>query len=196
MFPRIILEKENIEIINFHNALLPQYPGRNAASWAIYNGEKETGITWHYVNNKIDAGNIIVQKRILIGSEEKAYELAARLMNIAIEVFEECYVDILRENISDCEQLVESTRKIYKSSDIPGNGFFSMDDEGEHIYKLLRSIDFGKNRIFPNAITKYQGCNVEILQYKKVGFVPESGDDGYIYIYEGWCVKNEIPCIK
>lgn len=36
-----LVQKENVTIINFHNALLPNYPGRNATTWVIYRGEKE-----------------------------------------------------------------------------------------------------------------------------------------------------------
>ena len=45
-------------------------------SWAIYMGERESGITWHYVNAGIDEGSIIIQKRCEIGPDTKAYELA------------------------------------------------------------------------------------------------------------------------
>ena len=40
LFPASLVEKPHITIINFHNALLPAYPGRNAPTWVIYMGEK------------------------------------------------------------------------------------------------------------------------------------------------------------
>lgn len=60
LFPAALVERENITIINFHNALLPDYPGRNAPSWVIYRGETRTGITWHYVTAGVDEGSIIL----------------------------------------------------------------------------------------------------------------------------------------
>ena len=74
LFPASVVERENITIINFHNALLPDYPGRNAPSWVIYQGETQTGITWHYVTAGVDEGSIIVQKTCEIGPDMKAYE--------------------------------------------------------------------------------------------------------------------------
>ena len=47
LFPKELVEKEDITIMNFHNALLPDYPGRNAPSWVMSGGEETTGITWH-----------------------------------------------------------------------------------------------------------------------------------------------------
>ena len=54
LFPAKITENPDYTIINFHNALLPKFPGRNAPSWVIFENETETGITWHYVTKKID----------------------------------------------------------------------------------------------------------------------------------------------
>ena len=44
----------------------PKYRGCNPIEWAIINGEKKVGVTLHRVDTKIDAGNIIKQKKILI----------------------------------------------------------------------------------------------------------------------------------
>lgn len=42
--------------INFHDGPLPEYAGLNTTSWAIINGEKFHGITWHFITNEIDKG--------------------------------------------------------------------------------------------------------------------------------------------
>ena len=97
LFPASLVERENITIINFHNALLPDYPGRNAPSWVIYQGEERTGITWHYVTAGVDEGNIIVQKSCEIGPDTRAYELTESLMNLACEGFYECFDAVLTE---------------------------------------------------------------------------------------------------
>ena len=60
LFPDTLTDNPNITIINFHNALLPELPGRNAPSWAIYLGKNKTGITWHYVTKGVDEGDIII----------------------------------------------------------------------------------------------------------------------------------------
>lgn len=49
--------------INVHGALLPKYRGMHSTFWAIMNGEKELGITYHMVNAYMDAGDILAQYR-------------------------------------------------------------------------------------------------------------------------------------
>lgn len=168
LFLQSLVENKNVTIINFHNALLPEFPGRNAPSWAIFEGRKVTGITWHYVSAGIDDGKIIIQKEHKITEDMKAYELAAILMNLAFEAFTECYLDVLEETAEAISQCLPDHRKIYKSKEIPGNAFFELTEQPESIYRLLRAIDYGKNRIFPFPTTNYKNNTIKIKRYKKV----------------------------
>lgn len=63
-----ILRSEMLQIphegaINVHPALLPKFPGSWTNFWILYHGEKEGGVTVHYMNEQLDAGDIILQKR-------------------------------------------------------------------------------------------------------------------------------------
>lgn len=168
LFPGQLVEKDNITVINFHNALLPKFPGRNAPSWVIYEGEEETGITWHYVNADVDAGSIIIQKRTVITEDTKAYELADTLMKLATEAFNESIEAVLTATVQTISQEVLPERRIYKSKEVPGDARFAITDKTEDIYRLLRSIDYGKNDIFPQATTEVSGKRVRILRYKRI----------------------------
>lgn len=168
LFPASLVDKPNITIINFHNALLPDYPGRNAPTWVIYMGEKETGITWHYVTAGVDEGNIIIQKRCEITEDMKAYELTEQLMDLAGEAFRESFADIMSESVAARAQGFDPDRRMYRSYEIPADGFFEMTDEPEDIYRLLRSVDYGKNDIFPPVRTMIDGKRVQILRYRKI----------------------------
>ncbi len=79
IFPDELISDKNVSIINFHNALLPEFPGRNAPSWVIYEGKTKTGITWHFVTRSIDAGDIIIQKECMIDDDIKACNFCYRL---------------------------------------------------------------------------------------------------------------------
>ncbi|MCM1174301.1 MAG: hypothetical protein NC341_04530 [Blautia sp.] len=168
LFPKPFVEKENITIVNFHNALLPAYPGRNAPSWAIFMGEKETGVTWHYVTAGVDEGNIIVQKRCEIGADTKAYELAEQLMELARAAFTECFDAVLAERAEARPQRFDEKRRMYRSCETPADGFFKITEEPERIYRLLRSMDYGKNGIFQPARTVIDGKRAEVLRYRKI----------------------------
>lgn len=168
LFPKELIDNENVKIINFHNALLPDYPGRNAESWVIYENQKVTGITWHYVNENIDDGSIIIQKSCDIGKNIKAYELSKLLMELAFEAFVECFAEILTDSVVAKPQQRSKEAKVYKSFEVPGDAYFNLDDGAESIYCLLRALDYGKNRVFPMVTTKYQGDNIRIKRYKIV----------------------------
>ena len=54
------------KIINIHPSLLPKFKGLNTFSRMLKNKEKNAGCTVHYVNKKLDSGNMIVQKNLLL----------------------------------------------------------------------------------------------------------------------------------
>ena len=54
------------KIINIHPSLLPKYKGLNTFSKALNSNDKFTGCTVHYVNEKLDSGKIILNKKVSI----------------------------------------------------------------------------------------------------------------------------------
>lgn len=182
LFPAFLVERENITIINFHNALLPDYPGRNAPSWVIYQGEKRTGITWHYVTAGVDEGNIIIQKVCEIGPDTKAYELTERLMDLACEGFRECFDRVLAEKAEAKPQAISSGRRMYRSTEVPGDGFLDLQEEPEKIYRLLRSVDYGKTGIFLPLQTIVEGVQAEVLRYRKISPEKKKEEAGTLYL--------------
>ena len=65
--------------VNLHPSLLPAYRGAAPIVWAVINGEEGTGITTFHLNERVDAGDILLQRRVTIGAAETAGELDARL---------------------------------------------------------------------------------------------------------------------
>ena len=65
--------------INLHPSLLPKLRGAAPVNWAILNGDTVTGITTFFLNERMDAGDIILQESVDIGADETAGELSARL---------------------------------------------------------------------------------------------------------------------
>lgn len=66
-------------IINIHPSLLPKFPGLKAWKQALAAGEKVTGCTVHYVDQKIDHGEIIAQREVRILPEDTPESLHARI---------------------------------------------------------------------------------------------------------------------
>lgn len=75
--------------INLHGSLLPKYRGRVPINWAIINGEKETGVTLHYMTEKADAGDIISQKKIEITGCDTAKTVFDKAVAAAKEMLAE-----------------------------------------------------------------------------------------------------------
>jgi len=91
--------------INIHPSLLPKYRGAAPVQRALMNGEKETGISLFFMNEKMDAGNIILQKRVKILPFEVATELSIRLSELGGDML----IDILnnikkRKNLESVPQ--------------------------------------------------------------------------------------------
>ena len=68
--------------INLHASLLPKYRGAAPITWAIYNGEGETGVTVIHMTPKLDAGPCLVQRRMVIEPDDTAVEVEAKLAQL------------------------------------------------------------------------------------------------------------------
>ncbi|MEI8033093.1 MAG: methionyl-tRNA formyltransferase [Chlorobiaceae bacterium] len=76
--PEVYLQAR-LGAFNLHASLLPAYRGAAPINWALINGERETGVTTFFLQNRVDTGNIILRHSTPIDSLENASELAARL---------------------------------------------------------------------------------------------------------------------
>jgi phosphoribosylglycinamide formyltransferase-1 len=68
------------KIINIHPSLLPKYKGLNTHQRVLDNKEKYSGCTVHYVNSKLDAGKIILQKKVKIYKNDTNKKLSKRIL--------------------------------------------------------------------------------------------------------------------
>jgi len=62
-------------VINIHGALLPKYRGKLPSFWVLANDEKVTGVTVHFMNEKLDDGPIIIQKEVPIEAHDTLHSL-------------------------------------------------------------------------------------------------------------------------
>ncbi len=98
-----LLDIPRIGVLNRHNALLPKNRGRLTPFWVLYKGESETGVSIHFVEESLDSGDIIVQKRFKVSKKDtfntivkKNYELASAAMIEAINYLEEGHVKMIK----------------------------------------------------------------------------------------------------
>jgi methionyl-tRNA formyltransferase len=95
--PNEILSIPKFGSINIHFSLLPKYRGASPVSWAIINGEKNTGVTSFFISEKMDAGDIISQKEIKIYENDNAQTLMNKLIDLGIEVLDET-INLIKTN--------------------------------------------------------------------------------------------------
>jgi methionyl-tRNA formyltransferase len=107
ILPKNILEIPRIGSINLHASLLPKYRGAAPIHWAVIKGEVETGCTIFFLDEKVDTGNIILQKKIPIGDNDTTGDIYSKLMEegseqllVAIDLIESDNYDLKKQEDS------------------------------------------------------------------------------------------------
>ena len=95
-----ILSKDFIKsfegkIINIHPSLLPKYKGINTHERVLKNNEKFTGCSVHFVNEKLDGGKIILQKKIKIFKKDDLKSLKNRVLKEEYKLYPKSIIKIL-----------------------------------------------------------------------------------------------------
>ena len=75
--------------LNLHGSLLPMYRGRCPINWVLVNGEKETGVTLHYMTPKPDDGDIVCRKKIAVTDDDTARSLHEKAAQAASTMLDE-----------------------------------------------------------------------------------------------------------
>lgn len=94
VIPQAVLDQAARGAINFHDGPLPRHAGLNAPVWAILQGEKQHGVTWHMIEGGIDEGDIVKQHLFDMAPNETALTLNTRCYEAAMDSFSELLVDL------------------------------------------------------------------------------------------------------
>ena len=114
MLPKVVWQMPALGTFNLHASLLPDYRGAAPINWAIINGEKETGVTTFFIDEKIDTGAVILQSKIDINPTENAGELHDKLMHIGSDLVLETIKKIEKGNLKTTLQPIKETKTAYK----------------------------------------------------------------------------------
>ena len=114
MLPKVVWQMPNLGTFNLHASLLPDYRGAAPINWAIINGEKETGVTTFFIDEKIDTGAIIMQSKLVINPTENAGELHDKLMHLGNELVLKTVQTIKNGNLKTKIQPLKETKTAYK----------------------------------------------------------------------------------
>ena len=166
LFPKEVVAKDNLKIVNFHNALLPAHRGMNAPTWVIYEQDKIAGITWHLVNENIDDGNIIIQKSIDLDNSETALCLIRKLMNLAFDAYKQIENDLLDWTVKATPMPKMDVYQIHYSKDVPNNGMLDLSWSLSKMSAFLRALDWGCVEQFVKPVVEINNRQLTIEKYK------------------------------
>ena len=155
--PKVLLESTKDGFINVHPSMLPRYRGGNPYSRVIINGETETGVTLHFMDENFDTGDIIAQKPYHIPSKATMGTIFNELNFIGIE-------------------LLLQTLRMYETQPLPripqpkgefvsGNGlsskdiYINFDKPAEELERFIRALN-----PFILASTTFRGNMMKIMK--------------------------------
>jgi methionyl-tRNA formyltransferase len=125
--------------INIHPSYLPNYRGQHVVNWAIVDGENETGVTIHFVDEGIDTGDIIVQKKIPILFEDSANTLHDRIYHEAYELLKHVLNTISSGKALEAKKQDDSKASYFRPRN-PEDGLIEWNRDGIEIYNLIRAL--------------------------------------------------------
>jgi len=155
--------------INCHAGALPFYRGRNVLNWALINGEDRFGVTVHYVDERIDTGNIITQQFAAITPEDDYRSLLDKAVELCADSVLEALQDIQRDAVSSIPQSEIHPVGFYCSRRREGDEWIDWSWSSERIHNLIRAIAPPG----PGARTLLDGGAIVILQSEKIPQAPE-----------------------
>jgi len=113
IIPTEVVTLPRFGAINIHPGILPHYRGRFPTPWYILNGETHFGMAIHLLDNGIDTGNILVQRKFPISDDETGYMLYRRSMDEGAAILIESFDALLSGSIRPTPQ--EGTGSYYRT---------------------------------------------------------------------------------
>lgn len=155
IIPKEIFSLPQYGTINIHPSLLPRYRGQHVINWAIINGETETGVTLHYIDETLDTGDIIVQKVIPIYFEDTAKELHDRVYVESCKLLKQLIV-YLKEGKALRRKGQNSSNASFFKPRKPEDGHIDWNKSSVEIYNLIRAL----SKPWPGAFNYLKGHKV------------------------------------
>ncbi len=138
ILPREVFTIPKLGSFNLHGSLLPKYRGAAPIQWALINGDKETGVTTFFLQEKVDTGNMILQEKIPILDEDnfgtlhdKMSLLGSHVIIKTLNLIESGNVAVQKQN----DFLASPAPKITKET-----CFINWNNSAEQVHNLVRGL--------------------------------------------------------
>lgn len=174
LLPKEVLELPPFRCINVHASLLPKYRGGAPIHQAIMDGERETGVTIMYMVEKLDAGDILSQRKVPIGEEDNVGTMFEKLSVVGAELLIETLPRLMKGEITPIPQ--DESKASYAPNITREQEKIDWRKSGETIYNQIRGLS-----PFPVAYTLALGKNLKVWAARKTKDVHPDKEPGTIY---------------
>lgn len=147
MVGKEILDLPPAGCLNLHGSLLPRYRGRCPVNWVLIHGEKETGVTLHYMTPRPDDGDIVGQKQVPIDDNDTALSLHKKLAFAAGDLLDDLLPKILENRARRIPQ--EQSSASYFGGRRPDDGEIDWRQDASDVRNLVRAV----TRPYPGAFS-------------------------------------------
>ncbi|HDR14410.1 MAG TPA: bifunctional UDP-4-amino-4-deoxy-L-arabinose formyltransferase/UDP-glucuronic acid oxidase ArnA, partial [Desulfobacteraceae bacterium] len=144
---REILQIPLAGCLNLHGSLLPRYRGRCPVNWVLIHGEKETGVTLHYMTPRPDDGDIVGQRRVSVDDSDTALSLHEKLAPATRELLNDLLPKI-RENTAERIPQDQSVASYFGGRG-PEDGLIDWTKDAASVRNLVRAV----TRPYPGAFS-------------------------------------------
>ena len=155
MLPKAVWAMPEYGTFNLHASLLPEYRGAAPINWALINGETKTGVTTFFIDDKIDTGEIILQKETNINPDEIVGQLHNRLMYLGANLVAETLDLIATGDVNTTKQPELEEKPAHKL--FPHNCKINWSKSLNDVYNHIRGLN-----PYPAAWTTIKNGDEEI----------------------------------
>ncbi|MEY8599294.1 methionyl-tRNA formyltransferase [Staphylococcus shinii] len=155
ILPESLLNAPKLGAINVHASLLPKYRGGAPIHQAIIDGQKETGISIMYMVKKLDAGDIISQRAIVIEDQDNVGSMHDKLSFLGADLLKETLPSIINGTNQRIEQ--NEAEATFASNISRDQEKIDWSQSAEAIYNHIRGLS-----PWPVAYTKMDDGNLKV----------------------------------
>ena len=137
ILPKWLLELPSVSSINIHFSLLPKYRGASPIQSALLNGDKETGITFIEMSEKLDSGNIISTEKTKIFMGDNKVKLETRLTGMSIKKINNVLIESAKQNKSSIKQ--DDSNASYCQKILKVDSITNFNDTSINIFNKFRA---------------------------------------------------------
>lgn len=154
LLPARVVELARLGAVNFHPSLLPRYRGRASINWAILHGETQLGLTLHWIDDRADTGDIIMQESYRLGAEEDVGDALAHLLPLYESMTERLCQYLKSGSIPRRSQPPSLESPWPKRT--PADGLVAWSQTRVEVRNLIRAVA----RPYPGAFTYWETSKV------------------------------------